>query len=98
MKIKKAKKDKKIGAYSSDVAWRKVDEEAVILNLKSSVYYSLNEVGTRIWELIGEGCELDEIVITIADEYDTSEKKVKKDVEKFIKQMKKEKLLSSGKK
>jgi hypothetical protein len=35
-----------------DVISEIVDGEAVLLNLKTGVYYSLNHVGTRIWQLI----------------------------------------------
>lgn len=37
---------------SSDVAWTAVDGEAVLLDLASGYYFSLNPVGTAIWELL----------------------------------------------
>lgn len=44
--------------------------EAVILNLKSGVYYGLNEVGARIWELIQEPRTVAAIRDTLLEEYE----------------------------
>jgi len=41
--------------HSSDVMCRVLDGEAVLLDLTSGKYLGLNDVGTRVWELIGEG-------------------------------------------
>ncbi len=35
-----------------DVAWRIIDGEAVIVTPSDSVMHTLNDVGTRIWELL----------------------------------------------
>ena len=48
----------------------KVSGEVVILNLKNGVYYSLNGVGTRIWELIQEPCTVTAIRDRLLDSYD----------------------------
>lgn len=43
--------------------------EAVILDLKSGVYYGLNDVGARIWNLLQEPRKVDEIRDTLLAEY-----------------------------
>ena len=40
---------------AADLSWRRVDDEIVILDLRTRAYYSLNEVGARIWELLADG-------------------------------------------
>ncbi len=35
-----------------DAVFRDLDGEGVVLNLSSGVYFGLNEVGTRIWQLV----------------------------------------------
>ena len=42
-----------------------VDGEAVSVNLKSGVYYSLNAVGSRIWQLVQESSSVGDIRATI---------------------------------
>jgi hypothetical protein len=44
--------------------------EAVILNLKSGVYYGLNPVGARIWQLIQEPKAVTTIRDTLLEEYE----------------------------
>jgi len=57
--------ERRVSGYSSVVATKTkfplILAEAVILDLKSGVYYGLNDVGTRIWHLIQEPKTLNEI-------------------------------------
>lgn len=46
--------------------------EVVILNLSSGVYYGLNEVGTRIWELIQQPRSFKELHSILLGEYEVS--------------------------
>jgi hypothetical protein len=47
-----------------------LSDGAVLLNLRTKRYYSLNETGTRIWQLLLEGRTEEEIVQTLTAEYD----------------------------
>ena len=42
----------------------------VLLDYAGGQYYGLDEVGTRIWELVREGSSLGAIVDRLADEYE----------------------------
>ena len=55
-------------------------EEAVILNLKAGVYYGLNPVGARIWNLIQEPRTVDEIRDAILEEYDVDPDRCERDL------------------
>ena len=44
--------------------------EAVILHLRSGVYYGLNQVGARVWELIQEPRTVDYVLNRLLEEYD----------------------------
>jgi hypothetical protein len=48
-------------------------EGAVLLNLRTNRYHSLNATGTRIWALLLEGRAEDEIVRTLSAEYAVAE-------------------------
>lgn len=86
-----------VGHHAKHVAWRKVDEEVVILDLDTSVYYSLNETASQIWELIGKGLSEDAIAEEIAETYGKNVKAIRKDVSGLIKKMKRENLISNDK-
>ena len=44
--------------------------ETVVLNYGDNVYYSLNEVGARIWALVQDSNKVREILATLLAEYD----------------------------
>jgi Coenzyme PQQ synthesis protein D (PqqD) len=55
-------------------------EEAVILNLNAGVYYGLNSVGTRVWNLIQERKTVQEIRDVILGEYDVDPDRCERDL------------------
>jgi hypothetical protein len=69
---------------SDDVISHEVSGETVLLDLASENYFGLDEVGTRIWQLIQENGDLEFIVKTLLDEYDVAEDTLKADVEKLL--------------
>jgi hypothetical protein len=57
---------------NGEVQFQEMQGEAVLLNPASGVYFGLNAVGTRIWQLLGECGLLSEVADRIAAEYDAS--------------------------
>ena len=53
-----------------DVVFRQLDDEAVLLDLKSGTYFGLNTVGTRVWQLLVARTALSNVLDTLVDEYD----------------------------
>ena len=79
--------------HAARVAWRKVADEAVILDTETAAYYSLDGAGLRIWELIGAGRPLADIVSTLAQEYDAAPEVLLRDCEGLIRRLRKENLV-----
>jgi hypothetical protein len=81
-----AKAAAKQGAWkhSRRAAWRKVADEAVILDVKTAVYYSLSGAGRRMWELLGRGRTAAEIGKALAAEYDADERDIRQDCAALI--------------
>ncbi len=69
------------------------DEDAVVLHLGTKMYFTLNETGLRIWEMIDKGLTTDEIIETLTNEYDVSPKKAKESVHTLVQNLIKEKLV-----
>lgn len=55
---------------AKDQVWCDLVGEAVILDLKSGVYYGLNPVGARVWSLIQEPRTVGAVLETLLEEYD----------------------------
>jgi len=86
----------KILARDENVAWRIIDGEAIILSAEDSSVHSLDEVGTKIWELADGKKTVKEIIEALHEEYDVEFDQLKQDVLDFITELqKKEKSLVS---
>lgn len=68
----------------SKTASRIVEGEAIIFTPQDSMIHSMNEVGTRIWELLEQEKTIEEIVKVICKEYEVEEKKAEQDIMEFI--------------
>ena len=69
---------------SPDVISQEVSGETVLLDLQSENYFGLDEVGTRIWQLIKETDDLRSIYNTLLDEYEVEEERLEKDLEALL--------------
>ena len=63
-----------------------LDSETVMLDLDRGVYYGLDPVGTRTWELIREQpwLPLQKILDSLLDEYDVREDRCAQDLLNFV--------------
>ena len=61
-----------------------LEGEMVLLDTQSGIYFGLNAVGSRIWELASEPQFIKDIVSTLVSEYDVSEEQLEDDVLNFV--------------
>lgn len=64
-----------------------IDNEMGFMNVDKGLYFSADEVGTRIWDILIEPKSINEIVDILLTEYDIHEKQCREDVEDFIRKM-----------
>ena len=64
-----------------------LDGEAVILDMESGKYHSLDRTGTRIWALLENKISLDDIVLQLIEEYSVEREQCTTEVEEFINRM-----------
>ena len=82
-------------SISSEVLAQEVDGETVLLDLQSESYFGLDEVGTRIWQLLQEHNELQKVFDTLLEEYDVEEKQLGNDLDELIKKLSDAKLVTT---
>jgi hypothetical protein len=58
--------------------------EVVLLEPEEGIYYSLNEVGAQIWEIIRDPVAVDSICRRISEEYDVDPEECREDVLRLI--------------
>lgn len=69
---------------SEDTAHRILDDEAIIVHFKASLFYTFNPVGTFIWERCDGQHTLEQIVAELVENYDLSPERSTSDCQKFI--------------
>jgi len=79
---------------NDDVLFQELQGEAVLLNLKSGVYFGLDPVGTRIWQLFAEHEVLSDVAQAVVAEYDVAEDKCSEDLLKLVDDLEKQELVS----
>ncbi len=65
---------------SPHAAHQKVGEEAILINLNTGAYYSLNDTGTMFWELLDGQRTIADCASLIAQEYDVEATVVEPDL------------------
>jgi hypothetical protein len=61
--------------------------DSVLMNTDSGDYLGLNEVGTRIWDLLSAPQSIDELVAALLNEYNVTDEQCKAEVNSFISRM-----------
>ena len=64
-----------------------VDSELVMLDTDKSLYFGLDEVGRRIWELLEQPQSFEAICSALQNEFDVDPKTCRTDVRAFISEM-----------
>ena len=66
------------------VLFQELDGEAVLLNLESESYFGLDDVGTRIWQLLVEHAQLGRVYAQMQKEYDVEEDRLRRDILQLV--------------
>jgi hypothetical protein len=66
---------------------RRFDDEVVVLDLGAGEYYSLDAVGSAIWEQLQRGRTADEIVGFLLGAYELDELTARTDVARIIQEL-----------
>lgn len=77
-----------------DVVFEVLDGEAVVLNLKTGIYFTLNPVGTRAWQLIQEHGELEKVLEVMLAEYEVEPALLDADLRELVEKLRGKGLLS----
>lgn len=71
----------------SHVVWTRHTDATVLLDADRGLYYTLNDVAGRIWELLAAGEPAIEILRCLGDEYEVAAETLQADVDALLKQL-----------
>ena len=69
---------------SDEVLSQEVNGETVLLDFEGESYFGLNEVGTRIWQLLQSEHSVAGMVDSLSVEYDVSREQLESDVSDLL--------------
>ncbi|MCK5135657.1 MAG: PqqD family protein [Bacteroidales bacterium] len=61
-----------------------VDNEAVILGIKSGEYFGLNDIGTVLWKMLDHPVKVSDLITELVETYSGTEKTIRADVIEYI--------------
>lgn len=79
---------------SDDIFIQEIDDEVILLDTTTQEYFSLNEVGKYIIELISENLTKDEIVEELSNIYEVDKIQIEKDLINFTKALEEKGLIT----
>jgi hypothetical protein len=71
----------------SHVVWARQADATVLLDAKRGLYYTLNEVAGRAWELLVAGEPLIEILRCLGEEFEVAEGTLQADIAALLKRL-----------
>lgn len=69
---------------SEQVHYVRMDDQIIVADMRSGHYLGLDDVGARVWELIGEGATRGGIVERLSSEYEVSTGVLERDVARLL--------------
>jgi coenzyme PQQ biosynthesis protein PqqD len=72
---------------------QKTTSDFLLFNMNDGNYYSLNEVGCRIWELCDGTRSIAQLIETLSAEYDAPKEALAQDVSELLEKLKDGKLI-----
>ena len=67
-----------------DALEAEVDGQRVLMSPKDYAYFGLVDTGALVWDRIADRTSLDDLVRTLAAEFDTDPEQVRTDVDEFV--------------
>lgn len=71
----------------------KLGEEAAILHLEDGIYYGLNSVGARVWQLAQSPIAVEQILSVLLEEYEVEIEQCRQDLHALLRLLAEKKLI-----
>ncbi len=75
------------------VIFQKVGEEIVFLNLDTGIYFGLDPIGSRIWDLLVEKETLQAVFESMKEEYEVAPEELRKDILLLVQELQAKRLV-----
>jgi hypothetical protein len=80
-------------ANSPNVIHETIEDEVILIDLKSGTYYSLREAGATVWQAIERGAHEDEIRAAVEQRYEGASDEIRDSVVQLVAELESEGLI-----
>lgn len=78
---------------SNDILFRELEGEAVLLNIQTGIYFGLDPLGTKIWQLFQKKYSIEEVSKSIRNDYEVDAQSCREDILNFTASLQKNGLI-----
>ena len=79
---------------SPNTVYNRVDDQGVLVNMKTNQIYELNRTGAYFWELLCADYDLSNIQQLMLQEFDVTEAELNREIEALLAELKNEDLIA----
>jgi hypothetical protein len=65
---------------NNEVFASEIDNEVVMMHIQTGKYYGLDDIGSRIWEMMEAKIRVEDLIQQLLEEYEVSEEECTRDV------------------
>jgi coenzyme PQQ synthesis protein D (PqqD) len=95
--------DESLSEFALDVVWRpnpeviakRLDQATVLVDISTSRIFELNETGTRVWELLGQGLNVEQIVQHLVSEFEVQNSQAAEELKTLLSQLRDQGLVAA---
>jgi hypothetical protein len=69
---------------SPSILHSKIDDEVILMSIEADSYFGLDPIASRIWELLEEPKDMDELVALLTEEYEVDDATCRADVQVLL--------------
>jgi hypothetical protein len=77
------------------VVSRHVEDDLILLDLESGIYFALDTVGARIWALVADGASLAAVRDTMLEEFNVEAETLERDIRALMSELAQRKLIEA---
>ena len=81
-------------SQTEEIVDSNIDGETVMMSIENGKYYGLDDIGSRIWELIKKPVKVSDLIDTLLKRFDVDRKTCERDVLKFLNELNEDKILA----
>jgi len=80
---------------SPDVVARELEDEVVLVHLRTNKIFALNQTGTRFWQLLVDGASRAEIESILRREYDVAHDEIADEIDLLVAELAREGIVTA---